>query len=247
MLQIELRFYGTLNDFLQTDRRQQAFMHCLREPASVKDVIESVGVPHPEVDLILVNHEPVDFDYLVQPGDRISVYPLFHSLDIASVSPVHVVYSSEPRFIADVHLGKLVMYLRLLGVDVLYDNDYQDEQIAALAAANHRTVLTCDRALLKRSIIISGYCVRSRDPLQQTIEVVQRFNLRETIDPFQRCLRCNGQLRSVSKATVCDRLPPLTRQYYTQFRQCQRCEQVYWQGAHHERLQQSVDRILEVV
>src|SRR5205823_3014382 len=79
---ISIRFYAELGDFLAPGRRQIAFDQAVKDRASIKDVIESLGVPHTEVDLILVNGESVDFSYHVQDGDRISVYPVFEALDI---------------------------------------------------------------------------------------------------------------------------------------------------------------------
>ncbi|GAB4380190.1 MAG: Mut7-C RNAse domain-containing protein [Elainellaceae cyanobacterium] len=244
MLHVEFRFYGNLNDFLKLERRQRSFTHQLQESASIKDVIESLGVPHPEIDLLLVHGEPVDFTYLMQDGDRVSVYPLFYSLPIQEISPVHAPLPTATQFIADVHLGKLATNLRLLGFDVLYENDYPDQELAEVAARERRIVLTCDRGLLKRNLITYGYCLRSRDPFQQTVEVLQRFGLVSAIVPFQRCLRCNGLLQEAPKATVADCLPPLVQQHHDQFRQCQQCQQVYWQGSHYEKLQKLVDSIL---
>lgn len=237
------RFYGSLNDFLPVERRQTCFMHCLKEQASVKDTIEALGIPHPEVDLILVNGEPVDFSYLVHDGDRVSVYPLFTQLDIAAFSPVHL-QPLPRRFVLDVHLGKLAAHLRLLGFDTLYRNDYSDAELAQISSHDQRILLTQDRALLKRRIVVYGYLVRSHDPQQQLLEILDRFDLSEAIDPLSRCLRCNGILEPVSKDAIYDRLPPLTREHYDEFSRCQSCHQLYWKGAHYNQIQYFIDRVL---
>lgn len=236
-------FYAELNDFLPPSRRQVCFFHSIKERASVKDVIESFGVPHPEVDLILVNDESVDFSYIVQDGDRISVYPFSVSIDASFVSRVRPQPLDQIRFVLDIHLGKLATYLRLLGFDTLYQNNYQDEELARLSSCEQRILLTQDRGLLKRSVVVYGYCVRESDPLRQVIEVLRRFDLFNAIAPFQRCLRCNGLLQAVSKEAIGDRLPPLTRQYYNEFSICQACTQIYWKGAHYQRIQQFIDCI----
>ncbi|MDJ0706801.1 MAG: Mut7-C RNAse domain-containing protein [Leptolyngbyaceae cyanobacterium MO_188.B28] len=245
MLQVYFRFYGDLNDFLPAVKRQTRFVHFLKEPASIKDVIESLGPPHPEVDLILVNGASVDFNYLLRGGENVSVYPLFRSLNIAPISQVRPPSLTEARFVLDVHLGKLAIYLRLLGFDGLYQNNYSDPQLAELAHRDRRILLTQDRALLKRSIIRYGYCVRASDPMQQLQEVLRRFQLFDAIAPFQRCLRCNGRLKPVEKAEICDRLEPLTQKYYTEFRICQDCQQIYWKGSHYERMQTLIDGVLK--
>lgn len=243
MEQACFRFYAELNDFLPPARKQVWFAHRLKERGSIKDAIESLGVPHPEVDLILVNDESVDFSYIVQDGDRISVYPVSVSIDASSLSRVRPQPLQQISFVLDIHLGKLATYLRLLGFDTLYQNDYQDEELACVSSREQRILLTQDRGLLKRSVVVYGYCVRESDPLRQVIEVLRRFHLFEAIAPLQRCLRCNGLLQPIDKDAIGDRLLPLTRQYYHNFSICQACTQIYWQGAHYERIQRLIQSI----
>ncbi|MBE9177414.1 Mut7-C ubiquitin/RNAse domain-containing protein [Oculatella sp. LEGE 06141] len=243
MFQAQFRFYAQLNDFLPPDRRGLPFQHSFKESASTKDMIEALGVPHPEVDLILRHGETVDFSYLVHDGDRFSVYPTFQSIDIGTTSRVRPQPLPHLRFVLDIHLGKLATHLRLLGFDTAYRNDFADEALAQCAHEQQRILLTRDRGLLKRSLVTHGYCLRSTDPWEQLIEVLHRFDGLEKIAPFQRCLRCNGLLEAVDKAVVCDRLPPKTRQYYDEFHRCQTCHQLYWKGAHFERMQAFVNRI----
>ena len=107
MIRVSIRFYAELNDFLPRRRRQVSFEHVLSEHASVKHVIETLGVPHTEVDLVLVNGESMDFAYRVQDGDRISVYPVFESFDISALGRVRPRPLRETRFVLDVHLGRL--------------------------------------------------------------------------------------------------------------------------------------------
>ncbi|MDH3268303.1 MAG: twitching motility protein PilT, partial [Ignavibacteria bacterium] len=78
---IYLRFYEELNDFLPEERKKKRFVHNYIDRASVKDLIESIGVPHTEVDLILVNGKSVNFKYLIDDRDEVSVYPVFESFD----------------------------------------------------------------------------------------------------------------------------------------------------------------------
>ncbi|MBW4459975.1 MAG: Mut7-C ubiquitin/RNAse domain-containing protein [Nodosilinea sp. WJT8-NPBG4] len=245
MLQLIFRFYAELNDFLPADRRQVEFTHGVKEPAAIKDVIESLSIPHPEVDLILVNGESVGFGYLAQDGDRIAVYPYFKQLDVSPVSLVRPTPLANIRFVLDVHLGKLATYLRLLGFDALYRSDYEDGDLAHLANREQRILLTQDRGLLKRSIVTHGYIVRSHIPEAQAREVLERFCLQDAVAPLERCPRCNGTLLSVDKAEVAEQLPPLTRMYYDEFARCQGCDQVYWKGAHYDRIQQLVNRVTQ--
>lgn len=239
------RFYAELNDFLPAEKRQRTFAHCFELSSSVKDMIESLGAPHTEVDLILVNGESVDFSYLVRDGDRVSVYPVFESIDISPVLRVRPEPLREPRFVLDVHLGQLAVYLRMLGFDTLYRNDYEDAQLAYISSQEGRTLLTRDRGLLKRNIVTHGYCLRATQPRQQLIEVLRRFDLFGSITPFLRCLHCNALLQTVDKAEISHHLPPKTGQYYDYFRRCPSCDRIYWQGSHFKRMQQFVESVLQ--
>jgi uncharacterized protein len=241
--QATFRFYAELNDFLPSARRMVDFVHPFEGRVSVKDMIESLGVPHTEVDLILANSRSVDFSYLVADGDRISVYPVFESLDISPVLQVRPQPLRQTRFVLDQHLGRLAAYLRLLGFDTLYRNDYGDAELAQVAGQEERILLTRDRGLLKRSQVTRGYCVRSLVAEEQAFEVIRRFELAGAIRPFARCVHCNGLLRPVAKEEVQDRLLPHTRERYDEFRACEGCGQVYWQGSHHRWLGPFVERM----
>ena len=216
--EVQLRFYEELNDFLAPGLRKTRFSHPLSRRTSVKDLIESFGVPHTEVEVILVNGESVDFSYIVQGADRISVYPMFESLDITPLLRLRPAPLRTPAFVLDTNLGRLARYLRLLGFDCLYRNDYSDAQVASIAADTDRTVLTRDRALLQRRIITRGYFVRAARPRQQVREVLARFDLYRLVTPFSRCVRCNGSLQDIDKSVIQDRLEPKTRKYYEKFR-----------------------------
>jgi uncharacterized protein with PIN domain len=240
-----LRFYAELNDFLPAEKRQRAFLHRFGLSPSIKDMIEALGVPHTEVDLILVNGCSVDFSYLVRDGDQISVYPVFESIDIAPLVRVRPQPLRESRFVLDVHLGRLATYLRMLGFDTLYRNDYDDAELAHISSSQGRILLSRDRGLFKRSVVTHGYCLRTTNPREQLVEVLRRFDLVASIEPLRRCLRCNGLLQPVAKAAIVDRLQPKTRQHYHEFRRCQNCDHIYWQGSHYERMQRFIQRVLQ--
>ena len=241
----QFRFYAELNDFLPQDKRQRTFVHRFGLSPSVKDMIEALGVPHTEVDLILVNGRSVDFSYQVRNGDQISVYPVFESIDISPLVRVRPQPLRESRFVLDVHLGRLATYLRMLGFDTLYRNDYTDAELARTSGSEGRILLSRDRGLLKRSLVTHGYCLRATDPRQQLIEVLRRFDLAGSIEPFRRCLRCNGLLQPVEKAAIAERLQPKIRQHYDVFRCCCSCDRIYWPGSHYERMQRFIARVLE--
>jgi uncharacterized protein len=240
MADIRLRFYEELNDFLEPALRKKEISYCLDRRTSVKDLIEAFGVPHTEVELVLVNGASVDFSHIVRDRDRISVYPMFESLDIKPVLKLRPEVMRSPRFVVDANLGRLTRYLRLLGFDCLYRNDYTDAVVARIASEDHRIVLTRDRVLLRRKIITHGYFVRETIPRRQVVEVLERFDLRRLIAPFTRCIRCNGELEPADKSSIEYRLEPLTRKFYDEFRICGHCHQIYWRGSHHLRAQQLI-------
>src|SRR6185295_18498704 len=214
MPSVQLRFYEELNDFLAPQRRKVTFTHELTRRTSVKDLIESFGVPHTEVEIILANGESVDFSYIVQPGDHISVYPMFESLDVTPLIRLRDKPLRDPRFVIDANLGRLARYLRLLGFDVIYRNNFTDREVAQIAQQEHRIVLTRDRALLQHKIITHGYFVRADKPREQVREILARLQLHSVLHPFTRCLRCNGELEDVDKEAVLGQLEPKTRKYY---------------------------------
>lgn len=239
MKEVTVRVYGPLNDFLPPGRQQAAFAHTFGGRESVKDLVEGLGIPHPEMDLILVNGDPVAFDYVVQDGNRIAVFPRFESVDIDDVTLVRPPLEAL-GFVLDGHLGKLARYMRLVGLDAEWRVDASDDDIAELAVRDGRIVLTRDRGLLKRRVVSHGYWMRATAPRQQLVEVLHRFG--PTLAPFTRCLRCNTELREVPKSSVESRLEPRTREYYQRFHECPGCHRIYWAGSHWHRLTQLVER-----
>jgi uncharacterized protein with PIN domain/sulfur carrier protein ThiS len=236
MHKIYLRFYEELNDFLPEAKRKKRFAHQFIDRTTVKDLIESLGVPHTEVDLILVNGQSVNFKYLINDGDDISVYPVFESLDITEVQHLRRKPLRKPKFIADVHLGRLVRYLRMLGLDVRYKNNFDDEEIVELSLKERRAILTKDRGILKRNEVTHGYWIRSTKAEAQAKEVLERFNLQDEINAFSRCIECNELLKPVKKEKVIDHLPPKVKQTQQEFRFCPFCKKIYWKGTHYLRM-----------
>lgn len=240
------RFYADLNDFLPSAWQQQAFPYPVHDgQQSVKHLIEAIGVPHTEVELILVNGRSTNFHYLVQANDTVSIYPPFTTIDAAPLVQLRPSLSPPHRFVLDNHLGKLTRYLRLLGLDALYFNDAADDaELAQIAHDEKRILLTRDHGLLKRSNVIYGYCLRTRDSEKQVTAVLHRFHLHDQITPWTRCLRCNGLLQSVAKEAILHRLEPKTKLYFQAFQICHDCQQIYWQGSHTTRLQEVVNRAI---
>lgn len=237
------RFYEELNDFLPPERRSGEFSSRFAERATVKQAIEALGVPHTEVELILLNGESVGFGHLLGDGDRVAVYPKFETFDLTPLMRLRAQPLRTLRFVADAHLGGLARLLRLGGLDTLFRNDYADAEIAALSVGEGRILLTRDRDLLKRREITHGCFVRALKPVAQFREIVDRLDLYSALRPFARCMVCNGALRAIDKAQVAHRLPASVGQHQQNFTTCDACGRVYWPGSHWRRMRTLLDEL----
>lgn len=237
------RFYEELNDFLAPERRKREFAAPCARAATAKHMIEVLGVPHTEVELVLVNGASVGFDHRLRDGDRVAVYPKFEALDVTPLLRVRERPLRTLAFVADAHLGGLAHLLRMTGFDTLYDNHFRDDAIEAIAAREGRIVLTRDRELLKRRSITHGCYVRALRPAEQLREVFARLDLAGSARPFTLCLSCNAPLHGIDKARVQDRLPPSVRARHDRFTTCDRCGRVFWEGSHWQRMRALVDEL----
>ena len=238
------RFYEELNDFRPPAARKNTTIYHFNGAPGIKDPIEALGVPHTEVELIIVNGISVGFDYRLQHGDRVAVYPVFESFDVTPLVRLRGAPLRNAAFVLDVNLGKLTRWLRMLGFDAWYRNDFTDAQIADISVATRRVILTRDRRLLYPKRITHGYWLRATDPDAQVREVLRRFDLHRQVKPFHRCLDCNGTIDAVAKADIVDHLQPLTRKYYDEFYRCTECQKIYWRGSHFERMQHKLSDLL---
>jgi uncharacterized protein with PIN domain len=238
---VRLRFHGDLSVFLGSKASDAVIERRLAEKTSIKDVIESCGVPHPEVDSILVDEQTVGFDHTLANDTKVEVFPVENRGTDRTEKQLQTV--GMARFVTDGHLGRLTRNLRLLGFDVAYRQNADDRQLLEVMVREKRALLTRDRRLLMHAIVQHGYWPRSQNADEQTIEVVRRFDLSESIAPFTRCLRCNAPLEAAAKADIIGKLEPLTKIYYDQFRRCPDCKQIYWSGSHFPKLQRRVEEI----
>lgn len=212
-------------------------------PRSVKDAVESAGVPHTEVGAVLVDAREVGWDTLLRGGEAVEVHPL-GALPPDLVGLVRPQPPPRPlRVVADVHLGTLARRLRVLGVDTRWRNDADDDQLLEIALTDGRVLLTRDRGLLMRRAVVHGVLVRDDDPDAQLAQVVERYELAEEVSPGSRCPRCNGRVVPVPRAQVLHELEPGTRAAgYDHFGRCTACDQLYWAGAHAQAIAAIVER-----
>ncbi|MCD4697913.1 MAG: Mut7-C ubiquitin/RNAse domain-containing protein [Bacteroidales bacterium] len=241
---VTIRFYEELNDLLPKRNRKKPFDFLFTGKVSIKDIVESMGVPHTEIDLILANGNSVSFSYLPQDKDMVSVYPVFEGFDISNVTRLRSKPLRITRFILDVHLGKLARLLRMLGFDTLYENDYEDGEIIEIAIVQKRIILTRNLGILKHKTVTHGYFVRSQQPGKQLDEIIQRFDLAGNIKPLSRCIECNGKIQIVEKKDIQHLLLPKTQKFYQKFFQCSSCKKVYWEGSHFNKMMGRIDKIL---
>ena len=239
----QFRFYEELNDFLPHNKVKKIFPYKFNGSPSIKDPIEAIGIPHTEVDLIIVNGRSVSFRYRLKNRDFVSVYPVFQSIDISPLLKLRDKPFCKDAFILDVHLGRLAKTLRMLGFDTVYRNDYDDTEIVKISLQEKRIIVTRDRKLLHAKEVTHGYCVRSTNPQMQLHEVVKRFNLKMNIRSFSRCMICNGLINRVDKDTILHRLEPKTKLHFHEFYRCDVCERIYWKGSHYSELQARFERI----
>lgn len=243
-VKLHIEVLGWLNDLLPRSRRSSdGFDHCLSGNASVKDVLESLGVPHTEIGRLLANGREVDFSYKVHDGDQIRVFPWLVPADPLTPSLLRPDPLPGFRFLADANVGKLATLLRLVGLDTAYYGHLPDQEMAEISAEEKRLLLTRDVQLLKRKIVIYGHLVREPVPPRQLAEIVHLYGLRDRLKPGSRCLLCNRVLVPVDKGSILHRLEPLTRKYYHSFHLCRNCDKIYWAGSHTENMQKYLDTI----
>lgn len=239
-----LCFYGELADILSAPNSRGIVSCNVTRRTSIKDLIESLGPPHTEIERILVNSREVDFSFIPRPGQVIGVHPFTPPADPCRPTLLRPDPLPGIRFLVDVNVGKLARLLRMLGIDAAFDPAWKDADLASIAAREARIVLSRDHGLLKRSCIQWGRLIRADSPLEQLVEVLTFFGLKPPFALFTRCLACNTELQPVSKAEIEDRLEPKTRRYYQRFRLCPGCQRIYWRGSHHQRMLGWVQKIM---
>jgi uncharacterized protein with PIN domain len=241
---ITVRYYAELNDFLPQDKRGYDGLYTIGDNQSISDFFSSIGVTPEKVDLILLNGRSVALHEKLCDGDRLSCYPVFESLNIRDTTRIRPVPLRQPRFILDVHLGKLASFLRMMGFDTLYRPDAADSQLLDISLNEERTLVSKDKELLHHDLLTRGYRVLSDDPREQLVELLHRFDLYSCVSPFSRCIRCNTLLESIQKEKIISRLPPKVQLYYDEYFYCKTCDQIFWKGSHYEKMRAFINGII---
>jgi uncharacterized protein with PIN domain len=240
---LELVFSKVLVPLLSRKfKKCPAITYPIHRKASIKDIIESMGIPHTEIGKICSDRGEVDFGFVPQHSIKLNVFeiePPFVVIRPAFLRPVPL---KKIRFIADLNVSKLATLLRMSGIDTELSTDLSDREIALLSCEKQRIVLSKDLGLLKHRKITFGRYVRSIYPEDQLNEIIEFFNLKPHLRPFSRCLRCNTPLIPVEKKDIVPRLQPKTRKYYHFFKMCAHCDRIYWKGSHHEKMVKKMRR-----
>lgn len=244
--QANFMFFVDLKSMLVRRYRTAPVVYYFRDHPAVKDPVESMGIPHTEVDVILVNGRSVGFDYQINHGDSIAVYPPFSAVPVSPLVRLSPPLTAPVTFILDVHLGKLARRMRLLGFDTLYRNDFSDIELIQTALEQRRILLTRDLGILKHRCLVFGTLVRSDCVDKQIQQILTRYRLHGQIRPWQRCMLCNGRLEPVAKSEILHRLEPKTRRYYQEFHRCTDCDRLYWQGSHYEKIEKWLESTLSL-
>jgi len=240
----EFRFYEELNDFLPAGQRKVSFYRQFSGTPSVKDMIQAIGVPHTEIDLVLIDGLSVDFSHRLHGGERVAVYPEFERLDISPVIRLRPEPLRNTRFIADEHLGKLARYLRMLGFDTAYDRGRDNAILIDQALREKRIILTRSPEVLKHNRVTHGYWIRHQQPRQQLQEVLRTLDLFGQVRAFTRCMNCNGHIHQVGKDLIRGRINPRILKRFSEFKQCRECGKIYWQGSHHGRMLRLINEMV---
>jgi uncharacterized protein with PIN domain len=238
------RFYEELNDFLPKHRRKCDFEARFKGKRSIKDMIEALGVPHTEIDLILVDGNSVGFNYILQDEDRVSVYPVFESFNISELTHLRKTPLRRNTFIAEVNLGNIIKYMRALGLDVYCDSSLSTREIIDVAKRDKRIILTKNRKLLQVKNVSHGIFIHPGTTADQIRRIIDYLDIKADLKPFSRCLRCNTPLDVVPKEKILDRIPPQTIAFCDEYVLCPSCDKIYWKGTHYLHMETVIKQIL---
>ena len=215
--------YFTFHDDLQMLlRRSQAgrvVKYVLKRRASLKDILESQGIPHTEVAQIFLQDTEAGFDFIPEGGEVIDVMPFTDAVSVFASTLLRPRPTRLSKFMVDINVKKLARNLRIIGIDTTLVPEMRLADIGSFATSQQRILLTRNRELLKCNSVVHGHLLRSENHVIQLQEVVKRYELKPYITPFARCITCNGELRPVTKQAVYHRLEPLTRKYFDSFKQ----------------------------
>jgi len=243
-----IEFHGDTLDLLnRVPEIDNTIVYPLSRRASIKDILESLGVPHTEVGKIILDGVEQGFEKIAENGEHFEIHPLSPALPPTMAT----ILRPDPLkscciFLVDINVGRLAGLLRMAGFDAEnVDKESTSRAIVEKAIREGRILLTRNKDLLKHRELVYGHLVRNQDPDLQLREIIYLYSLENLFQPFTRCISCNGLLADVKKEDIIDRLLPLTKKYFNRFRICTACNKIYWHGSHHEKMTEKLEIIVD--
>ena len=234
--QLTLVFFGNNKELLQVPTSQGKILYHLNRRASIKDIVEAVGVPHTEICRLVYSGNEISFHYIPSGDEEILIYPFDKQNNWRAPSVLRPQPFDRLKFLVDMTALKLARNLRMAGLDTATVVGKKLKDIVKMASSEKRIVITKNRELVKIGDLLYGQLLRSDDHRKQLLEVEERYDIKAVAKPMSRCLVCNEILLEVPKKNILHRLEPLTRKYYTTFKECALCRKIYWPGSHHDRM-----------
>ena len=244
---VRFKIFGRLKKFLGKPFQSDVIDLRWEEHRTLKDWIESLGIPHTEIGLVKVDTDSADLNSRLPSKCVVEVFEIEGPYDPRTeIMPGQTALGSV-KFIADVHLGKLVRYLRILGLDCLYEEPWDDHILAQKAHDQKRIMLSRDMGLLQRKCISHGQFLHSDAPIKQAQEILKRYKIYDLCQPMSRCVSCNAPMNPVDKVKIEHLIEKGTKASYDKFFQCTSCSKVYWHGAHVKNILKTLREITDGV
>ncbi len=140
------------------------------------------------------------------------------------------------KFIADVMLGRLAKWMRLLGFDVLYGRAMTDNEVIRLSLEDNRVILTRDTGLASRPLASKHLVITSDKVREQLRQVLDAFHIDTMPGRLTRCSLCNELLVPIAKEEAKDMVPQYVYEKNDSFLRCRKCGKIYWKGTHITRI-----------
>jgi hypothetical protein len=171
------RFYEELNDYLPERQRKRDIELIIKEPRMLRSVIMSLGIPLAVIDLILVNGVSVDFEHILEGGERVSVYPVFERLNIKNVTRLRRTTLRDHRFVLDPDLASLAEVMKKSGFDIVWSPVISDQEIRAISIRKKRVILTKRKALARFPGITRAVLIHADDETDQMQELIDLLDI----------------------------------------------------------------------
>ena len=171
------RFYEELNEYLPENQRKRDIEVVVKEPRTLRSIITYFNIPLSEVDLILVNGVSVDFEHVLEGGERVSVYPVFELLNIRQISQVRKTPLRKLRFIADADLAEMAEKMREAGFDIVYFQGISVKKIREISIKEKRIILTKSKSLSQFPGVTHAVVIHSEDSMDQMQEVMDLLDI----------------------------------------------------------------------